>query len=86
MGQKAQETDRPQVSEEEDIIGKCASTKKKSDNVLNLDILEALRFQTNQRNIRFRGKRLAKRKILRHDLSDLSVMLLLLSNRRLCRA
>jgi len=59
LGQKAQETDRPQVSEEEDIIGKCASTKKKSDNVLNLDILEALCFQ---RSIRFRGKMFVKRK------------------------
>ena len=74
MGQKAQETDRPQVSEEEDIIGKCANTKKKSDNVLNLNILEALCFQ---RSIRFTGKMFVKEKP-RRDLRDLSVMPLLL--------
>ena len=60
---------RPQVSEGEGIIGKCASTKKKSDNVLNLDILEALCFQ---RSIRFRGKMFVKRKKPRRDLRDLS--------------
>ena len=43
---------RPQVSEGEDVIGKSASTKKKSHNVLNFRyILEALRFQ---RCIKFR--------------------------------